>query len=276
MSAQMQDIAQPKKPKSTLMQELKSLSWAVLAAILIRTFLFQPFIIPSGSMKPGLLIGDFIFVSKYTYGFTQYSLPFNLPLIPGRIFGDRKPKQGEVIVFRGTTIPDKDYIKRVIGVPGDRVQMRDGILYINDVEAPVTPDGNWVDDLWVKRTSGGGEEYMRGSSQERVLKRYIETLPNELRHTIVKAKPYGEAVFDNTPVFTVPEGHYFVMGDNRDESGDSRAMGLSHREAEVGFVPEEKIIGKAQIIWLSINARPWHIWEWITGIRFDRFFKKID
>lgn len=226
-------------------------------------------------MKDGLLIGDFLFVSKYTYGYSRHSFPFSIPVLSERVLADRTPQLGEVIVFRGTRDTDKDYIKRVIGGPGDKIQMRDGYLYINGEQATLEPAGTWHDDLWFKR-SGGREVRMSGENQQRKVARYIETLPNGVQHSIIKMQEFGVAPFDNTPVFTVPEGHYFVMGDNRDESGDSRAMIFSaQREPEVSFVPQENIIGKAQIIWLSVNARWWAVWEWFTGIRFDRFFKGI-
>ena len=147
----MNTTTKDKKKKESAGEQIRSITLAILIALLIRSFLFQPFVIPSGSMKPNLLIGDFLFVTKYSYGFTKHSLPFSIPVIPGKILDSNKPKIGEVVVFRGPFDPDTDYIKRVVGLPGDVIQMRDGILHINDVAATVEPACEFVDDLWVRR-----------------------------------------------------------------------------------------------------------------------------
>lgn len=255
------------KMAKTVAEEAKSFAWAILIAILIRTFLFQPFVIPSGSMKPNLQIGDFLFVNKFSYGYTKHSLPFSIPLFDGRILGDRKPQIGEVVVFRGPFDPDTDYIKRVVGLPGDVVQMRGGILHINDVPCPVEPAGEFTDDLWVEQLGGGRENRI---STPRTIPQYIETLPNGVRHIILKKDKFGEGRLDDTIAYVVPQGHYFMVGDNRDESGDSRVL------TQIGYVPEQHIIGQASLIWFSTTARWWEIWMWPFGIRWSRLFKVIE
>jgi signal peptidase I len=259
-------ISKAPKKKETLRESITSITVAIAIALLIRTFLFQPFVIPSGSMKPTLLIGDFLFVSKFSYGFTKHSLPFSLPLIPGKIMERGKPKIGDVVVFRGPYDPGTDYIKRVVGTPGDRVQVKEGILYINDTPCPVEAEGSFTDDLWTKR-HGREEERML---EPRVIDRYIETLPGGIKHEILKLDRFGQGSLDNTEAFIVPAGHYFMMGDNRDESGDSRV------QSQIGFVPEDHIIGKAQIIWFSTTARWWEVWKWPFDIRFKRLFQSIN
>jgi signal peptidase I len=257
-----------KKPE-TFMESVISIATAVAIALVIRTFAFQPFVIPSGSMKPGLLIGDFVFVSKYTYGFSRYSFPLSPDLFDGRIAMDRQPRLGEVVVFRGPYDPDTDYIKRVVGLPGDRIQMKEGILHINDKPCPVEPVGEFEDDVWVEGANTQKETRMGGWGEVRHLPQYWETLPNGVRHLIVKKDRFGEGMLDNTQEYVVPAGHYFMMGDNRDESGDSRIL------RQIGYVPEDHLVGKAQLIWLSSAARWWAVWEWIPLIRFNRLFKRI-
>ncbi len=262
-------IAKSQKKKATVAEEARSIFWAIFIAILIRSFLFQPFVIPSGSMKPNLQIGDFLFVSKYSYGYTKHSLPFSIPLIPGRILGSDMPKIGDVVVFRGPYDPDTDYIKRVVGLPGDVVQMKDGILHINDVACPVRPAGEFTDDVWVKRTRGQAEVRISDPDQQRQIDQYIETLPNGIEHLILKRDKFGQGMLDNTQAYVVPEGHYFMVGDNRDESGDSRVL------RQIGYVPQEHIIGKARLIWFSTQAQWWELWKWPFSIRFSRIGKSI-
>lgn len=251
-------------------ETLRSIALAVFIAVLICTFLFQPFVIPSGSMKPNLLINDFLFVTKYTYGYSKYSFPFSPNLFSGRIFELNKPKLGEVVVFRGPFNVDTDYIKRVIGLPDDRIQMREGILYINDQACPVEPAGEFIDDLWAKQVRGEEEVMISGKGQERHIPMYIETLPNGVKHLILKKERFGEGILDNTQEFVVPAGHYFMMGDNRDESGDSRVM------TQIGYVPNENLIGRAELLWFSTTAHWWQFWKWLTGIRYSRIFRWID
>jgi len=226
---------------------------ALLIALVIRTFLFQPFNIPSGSMIPTLLVGDYLFVSKYSYGYTHYSLPFSPPLFPGRILGGQVSR-GDVVVFRLPKDDSIDYIKRVVGLPGDRIQVVDGVLNING--APVKRER--VDD-YVTDDDGVVQR----------VKQYRETLPNGVTYTTLDLTDNG--FYDNTPVYTVPAGDYFMMGDNRDNSTDSRVL------SQVGYVPYENIIGKAQIIFFSIGngAHAWEVWRWPWTVRWDRLFKLV-
>lgn len=249
--------ASPKNEKPESFAELlKSLVFAVVLATLVHTVAYKPFHIPSGSMKPNLLIGDFLFVSKFTYGYSHFSLPFSPPLFSGRIFASNKPKIGEVFVFRGPHDPNTDYIKRVVGLPGDRVQMREGILYINDKPCALEQ----IEDF---------EDIDEDSGLPVKVPQYIETLPNGVKHRIIKYERFGEGRLDNTQVYEVPQGHYFGMGDNRDRSGDSRIL------RGIGYIPEEYIIGRAEILFFSTSARWWEIWKWPTGTRYTRFLNLI-
>jgi signal peptidase I len=232
----------------------KTIVYALLIALVLRVLLFQPFTIPSQSMEPNLLVGDYIIVSKYSYGYSRYSMPFGPPLFHGRIF-DRTPQRGDIIVFKLPRDPHVDYIKRVIGLPGDRVQVKHGVIYINDKPVPQQPDGQ------VTVTSPYG---MTGQ-----VDRFRETFSNGKVHVGYSIDPTAAA--ENTDVFLVPEKHYFMMGDNRDNSQDSRWP-----EAEgVGFVPEENLVGKAQIILLSWNEKAsiFKPWTWFLDVRPSRFFR---
>jgi signal peptidase I len=226
---------------------------ALIIALVIRTFLFQPFYIPSGSMIPTLLIGDFLFVSKYSYGYSHYSFPFSPPVFSGRIIGQRVDR-GDVVVFHlpkeGST---DDYIKRVIGLPGDRIQMIHGVLNINGqpVKRERVEDFTTDDD---------------GSPQ--TIRRFRETLPNGVTYTTLDMTDNG--IYDNTDVYNVPPDRYFMMGDNRDNSTDSRVLNA------VGYVPYENIIGKAQIIFFSIrDGHAWEFWRWPWTVRWDRLFRLV-
>jgi signal peptidase I len=226
---------------------------ALLIALGIQTLLFQSFSIPSGSMKATLLVGDYLFVSKYSYGYSHYSLPLSPPLFSGRIFG-AMPNRGDVVVFRLPRDDSIDYIKRVIGLPGDRVQMIDGLLYING--APVKRER--VDDF-IDDESGRSER----------VRRWRETLPNGVTYQTLDLQDDGP--LDNTEEYQVPSGHYFMMGDNRDNSDDSRDLG------EVGYVPYENFVGKGQLIFFSVadDASPLKFWEWPWTVRVSRLFNLI-
>jgi signal peptidase I len=233
-----------------LLEIAKTVGYAILIALVIRSFLFEPFRIPSGSMIPSLLVGDYLFVAKYSYGYSRYSFPFSPNIFSGRIFGDQ-PKRGDVAVFRQPPHPEIDFIKRIVGLPGDHIQMKGGILYINDVAVTREQVGDYVDEQ--------GNRFIQ----------YIETLPNGVKHRIIESEG-DQGTYDNTEVFVVPPDHYFAMGDNRDDSSDSRTP-------VVGYVPAENLVGRADIIFFSIDgsASLWEFWKWPFAIRYARFFDLI-
>ena len=218
---------------------VKTVVYAVLIALTVRTFAYEPFSIPSGSMIPTLLVGDYLFVSKLSYGYSRYSLPLSLPLIPGRIFAS-EPERGDVVVFKLPTDNKTDYIKRLVGLPGDRIQVIGGILHINGAAVK----RELVDEHTVSDRYGSVRRYYR----------YLETLPNGREHYIFELS--DDSHFDNTILYTVPEGHYFAMGDNRDSSSDSRRL------REVGYVPLRNLVGRADFIFFSVDGDPWKFWEW--------------
>ncbi|MCB1505080.1 MAG: signal peptidase I [Hyphomicrobiaceae bacterium] len=239
-------------------ETIKIVIEALLIAMVVRVFFYQPFNIPSGSMKSTLLVGDYLFVSKLSYGYSKYSFTSSFDLFNGRIFS-AEPKRGDVIVFKLPRDNTTDYIKRLIGLPGDEIIVRGGVLYINGAEVPRVPDGEFT-----TREDGG---------PPRRIKRYKETLPNGVTYSVLDSEPSGP--FDNVGPYKVPEGHYFMMGDNRDNSTDSRA------QWGVGYVPFENLIGRAEIIFFSAavdepGAMSWtRPWQWPFYIRWDRFFKIV-
>jgi signal peptidase I len=260
----------------TLIREIRGFLGALFVALLIRTFLVQPFVIPSGSMYPTLEIGDFIFVTKYTYGYSNYSLPFSPRVIDGRIAEMDKPERGQVIVFRNpinetTNLLKKlmfqddslDYIKRLVGLPGDRIQVKEGILHINEEPVTLEKIGEYT-----YQDPRAKEDPVRYKAVN-VMSQYRETMPNGVSYTILKDAPFGKGDLDNTPEYIVPEDHYFFMGDNRDHSADSRMLNV------LGFVPEDHIIGPAKLIFFSTDAKWYQITDWISGIRPSRIFKVI-
>ncbi len=256
MSADSQTPAEAKQEdgQGLLMETAKVIIHALILAFLVRLFLFQPFNIPSGSMKDTLLVGDYLFVSKYSYGYSKYSF-FGVDLFDGRILSGT-PDRGDVVVFKLPTNNTDDYIKRVIGLPGDKIQMLDGQLYIN---------GEAVEK---KRVGSSSQRNFIGQTVEVPV--YEETLPNGVSYRVLDEKRNGPG--DNTYVYTVPPNSYFMMGDNRDNSTDSRDL------RSVGYVPHENLIGEAQVIFFS--ARPdwswWQVWSWPTTIRWSRFFDVVD
>jgi len=261
-------MAKDAEQENGFVETLKTVFWALVIAGVFRTLFFQPFWIPSGSMKDTLLIGDFLFVNKMAYGYSRYSCPFGLCPIQGRVLGS-EPERGDVVVFRHP-VNGSDFIKRLVGLPGDRVQMRNGILFINDEEAVQTPDGIFeepfeqqgpVGNLPLCKNAGVG---LGGTCEK---DKFIEQFPGETGgHSILNAR---EARADDTPVYTVPEGHFFFMGDNRDNSTDSRVA----QPNGVGYVPFENLIGRADRVMFSSAGRSlFFVWTW----RGDRFFKKVE
>ncbi len=239
------------KSKNKFFSNIKSIFLAIFIALIIRSFLFEPFNIPSGSMKPNLLVGDFIIVSKWSYGYSKHSLPFSLPIIPSKIFS-KIPERGDVVVFKTPENNRTDYIKRVIGLPGDQIKIVNGQIYINN-------------DLINRKKLSDFIDHDHNIVNKRVRK-YKEYFFNQ---EIDVLDLLDNGLADNTQLFKVPEYHFFVMGDNRDNSQDSRFP-------TVGFVPFDNLVGKAQFIFFSLeNSRFLEIWKWPTSIRFERIFKKI-
>ncbi|MCV6598124.1 MAG: signal peptidase I [Mangrovicoccus sp.] len=252
-----------------IVETIKTIVYALLIAGIFRTLFFQPFWIPSGSMKDTLLIGDFLFVNKMAYGYSQHSCPFSAcSFLNGRILGS-EPERGDIVVFRHP-VNNADFIKRLIGLPGDRIQMKQGVLHINGAPVELTPDGNF-EELFEPQGPQGGmpqcENGPVGLGGSCLKSRSIETLPNGSSHAILNIRDQRT---DNTAVYTVPEGHYFMMGDNRDNSNDSRTPQAARG---VGFVPYENLIGRADRVMFSSAGRSiFFFWTW----RSDRFFKSLD
>ncbi|SFH13905.1 signal peptidase I Serine peptidase. MEROPS family S26A [Palleronia marisminoris] len=251
-----------------ILETVKTVVYALVIAGLFRTLFFQPFWIPSGSMKDTLLVGDFLFVNKMAYGYSQYSCPFSMcTFIDGRWFGS-EPDRGDVVVFRHP-VTGSDFIKRLIGLPGDRIQVRDGVLYINDEEAVQEEAGTFVETFDKQGPVGNLPQCENAGvalGQDCLKSRYMETLPGGTTHSILNVR---DSRLDDTPVYTVPEGHFFFMGDNRDNSTDSR---VSQNAMGVGFVPFENLVGRAdRVIFSSAGRSMLFFWTW----RLDRFFEEI-
>ena len=257
-----------KKKAGGWAETVKTVLYAALIAVGIRTVAFEPFNIPSGSMEPTLLVGDYLFVSKYAYGYSRHSIPFSPPVFEGRIFGSL-PERGDVAVFKLPSDTSQDYIKRIVGLPGDRIQVRGGILHINGQA--------------VRRELIG--PYAAEDDGNRVLARqYRETLPNGVSHMILEKTDEGQ--LDNVPCaqvdpatgrcarlgeFLVPAGHVFAMGDNRDNSQDSRVLGA------VGFIPVDNLVGRAEFIFFSVDGSASWVkpWTWPGAIRWARLLSAV-
>ena len=240
--------------KNKIVDNIKTIFYALIIALIIRSFLFQPFYIPSSSMEPNLLIGDRLFVSKYSYGYSRHSLPFSPKIYNKRIFA-KLPKRGDVVVFKTPVDNRTDYIKRLIGLPGDTIQIVDKDLYLNDVKIEKKKTDN------LTRINCGNEDIN--------INFFEEMLPNEKKYIVVYR---NDGTMMNTDKFIVPENHYFFMGDNRDCSKDSRFL------SSVGYVNFNNLVGKAQLIFFSNDIKKgsfFKFWKWHQTLRFDRFFKKI-
>ena len=240
--------------KKFIFDNLKTLFYALIIAIFIRSLLIQPFYIPSSSMEPNLLVGDRLFVTKFTYGYSKHSFPFSPPIFNGRILS-KKPNRGDVIVFKTPSDNRTDYIKRLIGLPGDLIQFIDGDLFINNNQ--------------VLKTRISTDDKIFCGNKILPVNTFEEKLPNSVKYVSVYSSEY---TFQNTDKFIVPDNHYFLMGDNRDCSKDSRYLG------SVGYVSFNNLVGKAQLIFFSNDQQKGkflEFWKWHKSIRSERFFKKI-
>ena len=240
-------------------ETVRTIVYALLIAVVVRTVAFEPFNIPSGSMIPTLLVGDYLFVSKWSYGYSRFSLPWSPDLFSGRILYSA-PHRGDVAVFRYTRDTTIDYIKRIVGLPGDHVQVRDGRLYLNGTEVPRVDQGDYVAIDEARHELDG--------------RLYAETLPGSgghgpVVHQILRLTDDG--MQNNTPDYVVPPGYFFAMGDNRDDSADSRFMD------DLGYVPIENLVGKAQVIFFSFDARHpiWEVWQWPLEVRWNRLLRWV-
>ncbi len=241
--------------KNFFIENIKTLFYALIIAIIIRSLFIQPFYIPSSSMEPNLLVGDRLFVTKYSYGYSKHSFPFSPPIFKDRIMFN-KPKRGDVIVFKTPADNRTDYIKRLIGLPGDQIQFINSNLYINNSEVLKSKLSN-IDNIYC------------GDTKIEVFT-FEEVLPNGKKHKSVYLKDLS---FENSDKFVVPENHYFFLGDNRDCSKDSRFL------STVGYVHKNNLVGKAQFIFFSSDKKIGNLfsfWKWNESLRFNRFFKKIN
>tara|TARA_Y100000590_G_scaffold105796_1_gene120396 strand:+ start:7023 stop:7757 length:735 start_codon:yes stop_codon:yes gene_type:complete len=241
--------------KSTIIDNIKTLIYALIIAIIIRSLLIQPFYIPSSSMELNLLVGDRLFVTKYSYGYSKHSFPFSPPILKDRVF-EKTPNRGDIVVFKTPSDNRTDYIKRLIGLPGDTIQFIDGNLYINNNQ--------------VFRTLISNSHTLYCGNQEISVSIYEEKLPNNKSY---KVSYRNDISFQNSDKYKVPENYYFFLGDNRDCSKDSRFL------SEVGYVHKNNLVGKAQLLFFSSNSREgsiFQLWKWPNILRYERFFKSLN
>ena len=237
-----------------IFDNLKTLLIALFIAVLIRSLFFQPFYIPSSSMEPTLLVGDRIFVSKYTYGYSKHSFPFSPPIIKNRIFYS-KPDYGDLVVFKTPSDNRTDFIKRLIGLPGDEIQLKDGDLFVNN-------------EIVLKKKKQNRND-IRCANNEIEVSEYVEELNSKINYNVVY-RTSGSMI--NTDVYKVPEEHFFFLGDNRDCSSDSRFL------SNVGYVHQNNLVGKARVIFFSNDTKIGSVlkfWNWDKSLRTKRFFKII-
>ncbi len=240
--------------KEFFTENFKTLIYALIIAIFIRSIIIQPFYIPSSSMEPNLLVGDRLFVTKFSYGYSKHSFPFSVPIFKGRIFF-KNPERGDVVVFKTPSDNRTDYIKRLVGLPGDSLQFINGNLYLNNNQ--------------ILKTLHKNNDKLFCGNREIIVKTFYEKLPNQKKY---KTSYIKNNTFKNSDKFIVPKEHYFFLGDNRDCSKDSRFL------TEVGYVHKDNLVGKAQLLFFSSNPKKGSIfkfWKWDDIIRFNRFFKKI-
>ncbi len=237
--------------KESIFSIIKSILTILFMVLCFRSFLFEPYTIPSGSMKPTLLIGDYVFASKYPYGYSKHSFPFSPNLFEGKIFNSNKPKRGDIVIFKLPFRNNDNFVKRVIGIPGDELQMVNGEVVLNG-----------------KKFARQEIEPFYDADDSSLVTRFLETNHDNVSYeTLDKFIGYG--ALDNTKLFVVPAGHYFVMGDNRDGSGDSRDL------RSMGYIPEEYIVGRAEIVFFSAKAKWYEIWSWFSSLDSNRFFSTI-
>ncbi|MBQ8651419.1 MAG: signal peptidase I [Alphaproteobacteria bacterium] len=240
--------------KEKIWKNLKEWIVVIGTFVTISCFLYQPFKIPSGSMIPTLLVGDFLVVNKFCYGYSNDSFrignfTFPLPKIKERILGFKKPQRGDVAVFRNPLDNNNNYVKRIVGMPGEKIEIIQGVLHINDKPVELKSEGEFS---------------IIDRGQYTVYQKYTEKFPDGGEHVMIKREEFGKGMLDNVGPYYVPEGHYFMMGDNRDNSKDSRVL------EGVGYVPEDRIMGRAELIFFSSSCSLFEVLKWPFSIRYER------
>jgi signal peptidase I len=266
--ARMANDVKTKPKRSETSETFRFLLKLALVVLILRSFIFAPFSIPSESMLPRLLIGDYLFVSKWNYGYSRWSLPGGVPLIPGRIFGST-PTRGDVVVFRAPEVLDHDVIKRVIGLPGETIQMRQGIVYLNGKAIPKQRIADFTIPLTANfNAEKCGAPFVDVVANVQICRypRFRETLPGGRSYEVIDQAELPDR--DDTGLYTIPAGHIFVMGDNRDDSGDSRFPAPNG----MGYVPLENVEGKAVVNFFSTDGDAEWLkpWTWVSAARWSR------